>query len=157
MKVFTVSFFGHRRIYNSYKIEERLETIIKELLSQKEYVEFLVGRNGDFDFIVSSAISRIRKEYYEHNSSLVLILPYMIAEYRDNIKTFSEYYDEIEISLEASNAHYKSAIRIRNKEMVDRSDLVICYVENSRGGAYNALCYAKKKNKVVINLFDFLK
>lgn len=157
MEVFTVSFFGHRRIYNSCKIEERLETIIKELLSQKEYVEFLVGRNGDFDFIVSSAILRIRKEYYEHNSSLVLILPYMIAEYRDNIKTFSEYYDEIEISLEASNAHYKSAIRIRNKEMVDRSDLVICYVENSRGGAYNALCYAQKKNKVVINLFDFLK
>ena len=42
MKVFTVSFFGHRQIDNVFVIEQRLQEIIQELLISKEYVEFLV-------------------------------------------------------------------------------------------------------------------
>ena len=29
----------------------------------------------------------------------------------------------------------KSAIQIRNREMVDRADLIICYIEHEKGGA----------------------
>ena len=65
-----------------------------------------------------------------------------------------DFYDEIEISENASMSHFKSAMQIRNKEMVDRSDLVICYIERNSGGAYQTIEYAKKQNKRIINLAE---
>lgn len=81
LKTYTVSFFGHRYIDNFRLAEERLTEIIRDLLLTKEYVEFLVGRDGDFDQIVSSTIRRVKRDYGEHNSAHVCILPYMTAEF----------------------------------------------------------------------------
>ena len=58
MKLFTVSFFGHRIVPEFREAEERVEALIHTLLLENEYVEFLVGRNGDFDQIVTSAVKR---------------------------------------------------------------------------------------------------
>ena len=58
MEVFTVSFFGHRMIGNALEIENRLEQLIRTLLREHEYIEFLVGRDGEFDQLVSSVIRR---------------------------------------------------------------------------------------------------
>ena len=157
LDVFTVAFFGHRTIYNTIDIENRLEKHIRQLIGKYEYVNFLVGRNGDFDQCVSSSVLRIRKKVGEENSSLVLVLPYATAEYLNNQDYFEKYYTDIVISYSASNAHPKSAFKIRNFEMVDRADLVICYVENSFGGAYQAVSYAKRQGKKVINLAEFDK
>ena len=49
MEIFTVAFFGHRYIDNPFRIEERLEEHIYRLLAEKEYVDFLVGHDGEFD------------------------------------------------------------------------------------------------------------
>lgn len=38
MNLYAVSFFGHRQIDNVFVIEQRLETMIRELLLSKEYV-----------------------------------------------------------------------------------------------------------------------
>ena len=43
------------------KVENSLEDYIRKLIDEKEYVEFLVGRNGDFDQCVSSSVHRVRK------------------------------------------------------------------------------------------------
>ena len=117
MQIFTVAFFGHRYIDNPFKIEERLEEEIYRLLDEQEYVDFLVGRDGEFDQFASSAVLRVRKRYRDDNSSLVLVLPYARAEYLNNEESFHNYYSEVEISYEASKAHPKAAIQIRNREM----------------------------------------
>ena len=49
MNIFTVSFFGHRIIPEFREAEDRVEALVHALLLEKEYVEFLVGRDGDFD------------------------------------------------------------------------------------------------------------
>ena len=72
MEIFTVAFFGHRYIDNPFRIEERLEEHIYRLLAEKEYVDFLVGRDGEFDQFASSAVLRVRKRYRDDNSSLIL-------------------------------------------------------------------------------------
>jgi len=84
MDIFTVVFFGHRYIDNPFKIKARLEEEIRRLLSEHEYVDFLVGRDGEFDQFASSAVRRVRKQYRNDNSSLVLVLPYARAEYLNN-------------------------------------------------------------------------
>ena len=147
-------FFGHRYIDNPLKVEELLETEIRKLINEKEYVEFLVGRNGDFDRCASSAILRVRKNVRANNSALVLMLPYATAEYLNNEEYFNGYYTDVEISYKASIAHPKAAIQIRNREMVTRADLIICYVEENSGGAYKTVQYAEKVSKTIINLAE---
>lgn len=152
LEIFTVAFFGHRYIDNPLKVEESLEEQIRKLINEKEYVDFVVGRNGEFDQCASSSVLRVRKNYRDDNSSLVLMLPYPTAEYVNNQNYFEDYYSDIEISYAASKAHSKSAIQIRNREMVDRADLVICYIEHKEGGAYKTVQYALMMGKTVINL-----
>jgi len=154
MITYAVSFFGHRQIDNVFTIEEHLETIIRELLLSKEYVEFLIGRDGEFDQLVASTVRRCKRAVRDDNSALVLVLPYPTAEFLNNEQSFHEYYDEIEICAESAEKHFKSAHQTRNRSMVDRSDLVVFCVERNSGGAYQTMQYAKKVNANIINLSD---
>ena len=154
MDIYTVSFFGHRHIEQGSLVEERLESLLYDLITGKEYVEFLIGRDGEFDLLASSVIKRCIKKYGRGNTSLVLVLPYMRAEYRDNEAAFLDYYDEVEICEESARAHFKAAIQIRNRCMVDRSDLVVCCIQHKSGGAYRTIQYAEKQGKKIVNLAD---
>ncbi|MBQ4641043.1 MAG: hypothetical protein IJB47_00295 [Oscillospiraceae bacterium] len=154
MRIYSVAFFGHRYVDNIIKVENLLEEQIRRLIDENEYVDFLVGRNGDFDQCVSSSVLRVRKNHRDGNSALVLVLPYPTAEYLNNENYFHDYYTDIEISYVASVAHPKSAIQIRNREMVDRADLIIYYIEHEKGGEWQTVDYAMKQGKAVINLSD---
>ena len=96
----------------------------------------------------------IIKQYSYGNTSLILVLPYIKAEYRDNEQNYLGYYDEVEVCSESSDSHYKSAIQVRNKCMVDRSDLIVCCIQRKSGGAYKTVQYALKQGKQVKNLSD---
>ena len=144
MNLFTVSFFGHRRVDEPIAIERKLENIIKELLLTKVYVEFLLGRDGEFDQLVASTIRRCKRTIRDDNSALVLVLPYVTAEYRNNVDSFHEYYDAVEICSASSEKHFKAAHQMRNRSMADRSDLVVFYVQHPSGGAYQIMRYAAK-------------
>ena len=149
LNIFTVSFFGHRLIENGLEVEHRLDNIIQGFIREKEYVDFLIGRNGEFDQLVSSAVLRAKKSIDDANSSLILVLPYTTAEYINNKKSFESYYDDVEIY---SSSHYKSAFQDRNRAMVDRSDLVVFCIDHDSGGAYQTAKYAKKNSKPFINI-----
>lgn len=154
MNTYTVSFFGHRVVEHPTEIERRLEALLHDLITQKEYVEFLIGRDGDFDLLAASVIKRAVRKYGRGNTALVLVLPYMKAEYRDNEQSFLDYYDEVEICEAAAVGHYKSAISVRNRSMADRSDLIVCWIRHPEGGAYQAVQYAKQQNRCIVNLGD---
>ena len=152
MQPLTVSFFGHRRIENALEIENRLERLIRTLLREHEYIEFLVGRNGEFDQLVSSIIRRCKREYRSDNSAHIWVLPYLTAEFRDNEEAFHDYYDEIEVCEAAAVGHYKNAHQTRNRTMVDRSDLVVFCVQHESSGAWQTMKYAKKQGVPCVNL-----
>lgn len=152
MDIFTVSFFGHRQLDHVFDVEKRLEHMIKHIITSEVYVEFLVGRDGDFDQLVSSTVRRVKRANDYGNSALILILPYMTAEYRDNQNSFHKYYDDVEICSEAATSHFKAAIQVRNRYMIDRSDLVVCCIERQSGGAYKSIQYAVKQGKTVKNI-----
>lgn len=152
MNIFTVSFFGHRELERPIEIENRLDKLLHDLINQKEYVEFLIGQDGEFDLLASSVIKRAIRNYGYGNTSFILVLPYMKAKYRYNEKNYLDYYDEVEICAESAKAHYKSAIQVRNRNMVDRSDLVVCCIQHKSGGAYKTVQYAKKQNCRILNI-----
>ena len=152
MEIYTVSFFGHREIKNALEVERKLEAKITELIQTKQYIEFLVGREGEFDILAASVVKRVKKQMDYGNCSLIWVLPYMKAEFRDNEKNYLEYYDDVEVCEQSANAHFKSAMQIRNRTMVDRSDLIICCIQHKSGGAYKTVQYAEKQDKNIFAL-----
>ena len=81
MNTYTVAFFGHRQIDNFDATERKMSELIKRLVLQYEYVEFLVGKNGEFDQMASSVIRRIKHLVRDDNNTLTLILPYSAMKY----------------------------------------------------------------------------
>lgn len=152
MHIDTVCFFGHRQIDNSIQVEERLEREVMRLIREREYIDFLIGRDGAFDLMAASVVRRASKAAGLGNTHMTLVLPYMTAEYRDNTDAFHKYYDAVEICAASASSHFKAAFQIRNREMVDRSDLVICCIQHRKGGAYQAVRYAEKCKIDTINV-----
>ena len=146
--IYRIAFIGHSVIYGQYRLEDRIEDLIREKLHTKEYVELYVGRNGDFDISVASATKRAQEALGHHNSSLVLLQPYPM---KDD-PYYEKFYDEIWYPIDGKT-HPKAAITKRNQWMVDNADLLITYVEEGRkGGALTTLKYAEKQGVEIINL-----
>ena len=150
----TVSLFGHRIIEDYQAAENKLYELLR-IVMQKDSreIEFLIGRNGDFDLMAASVIRKLKKETGNDNAFLTLVLPYATAELRNNNESFESYYDSIEICEASADCNFKYAIVARNRDMIDRSDMVVVYVKNESGGAYQSLKYAKKNQKRIINLY----
>ena len=91
MNIYTVSFFGHRELYDLRRIDERLAPILKELIRTKPYVAFLIGRNGEFDEYAASVIKRVQKEVGKDNNDMTLVLPYTVSD----LEFYEKYYDSI--------------------------------------------------------------
>lgn len=152
MDTYTVSFFGHRQILDQLPIDRRLDALIRRLLLTKPYVEFLVGRDGEFDQLVSSAIRRAKRAVRADNSSHVWVLPYATAEYRNHAEDYHAYYDEVEICEAAAGSHFKAAFQARNRAMVNRSHLVVFCIDHQSGGAWQTFQYAQQQGIPYINL-----
>ena len=149
VEIYRVSFIGHRKLYEIGCIEQKLNCIVRDLLSKKEYVEFYVGRNGDFDILTASAVKNMQKVFGKHNSSLILVLPYHVKDE----EYYKDFYDEIYLPLNIKT-HFKEAITKRNEWMIDNSDLLISYVKDQHGGAWRTEKYAKIKEKQIMNIAD---
>lgn len=157
IRTFTVSFFGHRIIENALQIETRLEKLIGKFLKEKDYVEFLVGRDGEFDQLVSSVIRRCKRVVRDDNSAHVWVLPYPTAEFRDNEDAFCDYYNEVEVCEASTGCHFKNAHKTRNRNLVDRSDFVVFCIQHESGGAWQTMKYAKKQGVSHININDLME
>ena len=147
-EIYRVSFIGHREIDRFRFVEEQLDKIIGDLISKKEYVEFYVGRNGEFDTMVASAIKRCQKWYGTANSSLILVLPYTVAD----MDLLEQFYDEIWLPEELYKVHHKAAITKRNEWFVEHSDLLVCFVEKETGGAARCLKKAQQQGIQIKNI-----
>ena len=148
MEKYTVTLFGHRDLDAHELVERRLYQIVKELIQTKPYVEFYIGRDGEFDVFAASIIKRAQKAFGSENSELILVLPYP----RRDIEFYEQYYNTVAIPDGISKVHPKQAIIKRNRWMIARCDLLICYAERESGGASTALKYAQRLGKPTVNL-----
>ncbi len=140
MEIYRVAFIGHREVDDLKLVEENLIKKLIELVCSKDFVEFYMGRDGEFDEMAASCIKRVQKIYGKSNSAMTLVLPYGKAD----IPYYEKYYDSIFIPEEASSSHFKSAITKRNQWLVDNADLLIAFVKRKNGGAADCLKMAEK-------------
>lgn len=140
-----ISLFGHRNLEEYNAVEKGINAVLSELLYTEQCVEIYIGRNGEFDIFAASVIKRFQKMTDDKKCEMTLVLPYSVKDIED----FQRYYDNVTIPVKA---HPKAAITSRNRWMVENSDLVLVYVTKFCGGAYEAMRYAEKLKKRIINL-----
>lgn len=145
------TFAGHREVYQA-KIDEEIENVIDNLLQTDSEFVFYTGGMGDFDNKCASAVRAAKRKYPNKEIRLDLVLPYMSNRLNTDKDYYQYYYDEIIIPAELAGVHYKAAITMRNRWLVDRVDCVIAYVYRDFGGALETVKYARKQGKSVINL-----
>ncbi len=148
MDIFKVGFLGHKEVEHFRQVEEQLRTVIRKLLDEEEFVEFYVGRNGEFDIMVASVIKSVQRDVGTHNSCLILVLPYPVADY----DSYEEYYNEVIIPHELGNVHFKAAIERRNEWIIDNSDLLVMHVVREESNSAKYKRKAEKMGRKIINL-----
>ncbi len=109
--------------------------------------EFYCGGMGSFDMNCAGIIYKLKNQY--KNIKSYLVIPYL------SFNVINEhYYDEIIFPNGFEKYYFKSAILARNKYLVEKADICLCYINHSWGGAYKTLQNAIKAEKKIINLGD---
>lgn len=144
-KIKACSGFGHREVFEI--IDYKLTNAIDNALAYGCTV-FYTGAMGKFDELFSSVV-RLRKKTCQE-IKLICVKPYMTKEINEYGDYLYALYDDIIIPTELAGVHYKSAIKKRNRWLVDHSDFIIGYTIRNYGGAYEAIKYAMKSNKIVV-------
>ena len=148
-------FTGHR----PDKIGKNEDTV-KELIrnevkrSVKEgYYTFITGMATGVDMWAAEIVLEEKKT--NPDIKLVCASPYPGFERNrclaDRMK-YHEVLNNADYIINISEKYTRFCFQIRNMWMVDRSDKVIAVYNGSRGGTYNTIKYAEKKNIRIVNV-----
>lgn len=144
--------FGHGNL-SIYNIKDRLKCELEKHLN--EPVNFLIGVHGDFDELALFVCRQLRKEF-DNVEITVVFTSLNVLSKNNHLHSRADCYKDVNtIIYDIEEIHFKNRIVFTNKKMIEKSDLVICFVdmESVKSGAKTAVKYAFKINKPVVNLF----
>lgn len=139
MNIKSVCLSGHRDISleESRYITERLEKEL-DILIKDGYNQFYVGGAKGFDFLAAGVIVKFIKQ--NPDIRLNLVFPYKNNSMLLQYKKLLPYCKKIEYACE----FYRPwCYHMRNRMMVDRSEVCICYLNKQSGGTLYTANYAK--------------
>ena len=178
-----VCFWGHRTITDKEQVRAKLLNVISALV-EKGADTFLFGSKSDFDFLCWEVVTKL-KEQYPSLKRISYNAPHETSftskeEREHNERFFSEMlhrevlcadYEKSVNSLKSIGAN-KSAYIMRNREMIERSDVCVFYYNKdylppkrkqskrsavdyqSKSGTAIAFAYALQKKKIILNLYQ---
>ena len=131
-------------------IEKPLRETLERLVVERGVRVFYTGGMGEFDELFARTVRSMKREC--PSLRLVLVLPYLTERLNMDKVFYEALYDEILIPAELEGVHPKAAIGLRNRWMVDRSDIVIAALHRDFGGAADAVRYAESAKKEIIRM-----
>ncbi len=147
-------FAGHKDLLKKDSLYHDVYNKCEELVKKEGVNCFWVGNYGNFDHLAAHIVNDLKIKY--PHIKLELILPYVtqaISEYRE---IYYKKYDNILIA----DIPYTTPARFRilkcNQYMVNCSQFIIAYVNNSFCGAAKTLEYARRKKHIEIFNFGML-
>ena len=140
--------FGHRVMLLDE--EKPLRAVLERLVAERGVRVFYTGGMGEFDELFARTVRSMKRD--RPFLRLVLVLPYLTERLNLDKAFYEVQYDEILIPAELDGIHPKAAIGLRNRWMVDHSDIVIAALHRDFGGAAEAVRYAEKVGKKVVRI-----
>ena len=146
-----VAFFGHADFCGTESQKEKIFEYLNALTEGKP-AEMYLGGYGGFDRFAHGCCKRYQALC--RGISLIFVSPYVVDGYRkERLEEIRQSYDSV-IYPAIEDKPQRYAIVYRNRWMVEQADACICAVERRYGGAYQALCYAKRLKKPIFNLLE---
>ena len=134
------TFFGHRD--TPKEIEPTLRSALIDLIENKNATVFYVGNHGNFDAMVRRQLEDLSKTYPIKYYVVLAYMPSKNAE-PDEHSIFPEGIESVP---------RRFAINYRNKWMLNKSDIVVTYVNRPIGGAWEFKQMAEKLRKNIVRL-----
>lgn len=150
----TVCFTGHRVIPHEEHaaLTERLDALL-ESLYHRGYRDFISGAAVGFDVLAAERVIALKTRFPEVH--LRLAIPCSTQSERWNAADCERYermvYNADSIHV-LSQQYYPGCMQVRNRFMVDRSALCLCYLTHHRGGTMSTVAYALEQDCPVLNL-----
>ena len=151
-------FTGHRIINAETQIKLRavLPEIITDLISQG-YNYFFCGCALGFDLICADVVLELSKEY---PVKLVAVIPCdnQSALWSDyNRLMYGRIIKEVHYAIKTGDRASPENMRIRNRYMVDHSELCVAFYERKKSGTAYTVNYALRNKKRVINVYEMIE
>lgn len=147
-KARTCAFSGHRNLGFDFN-REKLEKTIKNLITNG-FNTFMVGMAVGFDTECFKILENLRKT---EKITIIACIPCISQDYKFSDKQKAEYKNMLEAADEkvyVSKEYTKNCMFKRNMFMVDSASVLVAYLNSTRGGTYQTVNYAKRKNVEII-------
>lgn len=153
----TVCFTGHRSLTSEEK--RNLKNALKETL-EKCYETgarcFRCGGALGFDTLAAIAVLNLQRDHPDIRLELVLPCPQQSERWnQSDVNLYEEIKQSADLVTYISDTYYSGVLQLRNRKLVDGSDICIAYLKNSHGGGTAFTCaYAIRSGLEFINLYD---
>lgn len=175
-------FIGHRRINYTQELQLKINSIIEDLIVNKNVGIFLFGSKSDFNNYCHRSVTMLKEKY-----KLITRVSYtcrnetcvLESEREKKEKIYSKFLNEELLCVEREfehNTKYSSGRAIyieRNFAMIDNSDYCVFYYDENylpdmrkiskkcfecyqpKSGTALAYTYAQRKKKIIINICNY--
>jgi len=152
----SICFTGHRKIENSFSVREATEKEVIKLI-KKGAQRFYVGMAEGFDLLAGEIIVNLKWKY--PHIQLCAVLPCHPEYQTENMSTedlilYMYVLSRADGEEMLSDEYYKGCFHARNRFLVEKSDLCICYLTQKSGGTAYTVRKAKEKGIEIINVAD---
>lgn len=153
---YVVSFFGHDNILSRDYIRYKIRKLVHRLIWVNDHTIFLIKPNMRFDGLAYYAIRKERRYLDLGSSEIIEIPPYKKHKFTPDTDFKLKPRDK-----NCRHNDYKvpcglSADEVRCRSIVDRSDMIICYIDDEEDIAYSSVLYAYNQphKRRLVNLAD---
>lgn len=147
-KIKTCAFTGHRILKSDYNKTE-LTRVVQTLINGG-FNTFLIGMAVGFDTECFKILEELRKK---KPIKIIACIPCVSQDYKFSTEQKAEYkrmLNSADEKIYVSKEYTKTCMFKRNMFMVDNSSVLVAYLNSDRGGTYQTVNYAKRKNVKVI-------
>ena len=150
----TCCFTGHRNIppVDTDSIRQRLIQTIDGLYAESITTYYVGGAQG-FDALAAEAV--VERRTVLSNLRLIVVVPHDGHTSRWSTEEQARY-EHIEKNADdvfsLATHYFRGCMQIRNRYMVDRSSVCVCYLTEPKGGTFNTVKYATQRGLRIYNL-----
>lgn len=153
-KDISVCFTGHRLIpHDDHEaLTDSLNKVL-ECLYQRGYRDFFSGAALGFDALAAEKVLELRARHPDVRLHLAIPCSSQAERWRAaDCKRYEHLLYHADATHVLSRDYYEGCMQVRNRFMVDRSSLCLCYLRHMKGGTMSTVSYAMEQSCPVLNL-----
>lgn len=148
----TCAFTGHRVLGRDFDAN-LMDRVINNLIING-YRRFLCGMAAGFDMLAAESVLNYRRQS-GFRIELVACIPCLSQSENYTSSALSRYMrilSECDEKIILSESYYSGCMQLRDRYLVDNSDVIVSYLRKKSGGTFYTVNYAKKCGKKLIEL-----